>query len=148
MRRLALEHLWNFCNVLGYTLHLGEPSTTCEGGSYPSVCRGAKTWRERDRKTEKEKQRERDRERKREKERHRETERERTRQREGETQRERSRESEREREKRDKARERETCWRAGKHSRSRAGTWWGPAFEPKSENPKPQAQRVERVPKS
>ena len=70
-----MEHLWNFCNVLGYTLHLGEPSTTCEGGSYPSVCRGAKTWRERDRKTEKEKQRERDRERKREKERHRETKR-------------------------------------------------------------------------
>ena len=74
-----MEPLQNFGNVLGYMSPLREPSTTCEGGSYPSVCRGAKTWRERDR----ERRRETERETEREKER-RDTQRET--EREGETQ--------------------------------------------------------------
>lgn len=108
-RRLALEHLWNFCNVLGIA---------SKGAlSYPSVCRGAKTWRERDRKTEKETYREREteREKEREKERHRERDRKRKKGR----QRERSRESERGREKRDTELEREML--AGRKAWQRSG---------------------------
>ena len=96
-RRLALERLWNFCNVLGYTLHLGEPSTTCEGGSYPSVCRVPRLG-ERERQEDREGETERERERQREKETEREGERERETQRVGETQRETEREGETQRE--------------------------------------------------
>ena len=39
-----MEHLGNLCIVLGYTSHLREPSTMCEGGIYPSVSRDAKAW--------------------------------------------------------------------------------------------------------
>lgn len=85
-RRLALERLWNFCNMLGIA---------SKGAlSYPSVCRDAKTWRERDRKTEKETYRERDRERKRE--RRRDTERGTGRERKGDREREVERVKERE----------------------------------------------------
>ena len=94
-RRLALEPLQNFGNVLGYMSPLREPSTTCEGGSYPSVCRGAKTWRERDRERRRETERERQKEKKR-----------------GETHRERQREKERHR-----AREREML--AGRKARQK-----------------------------
>ena len=49
-RRLALERLWNFRNVRGYTVHLGEPSTTAREGVIPLYAGCRDLERERDRK--------------------------------------------------------------------------------------------------
>ena len=75
-RRLALERLWNFRNVLGYTVHPGEPSTTAREEVIPLYAGCRDLERERHRKTEKERHRERDRERDTERETERERERE------------------------------------------------------------------------